>query len=120
MVRRWLWLPGLITAVLLLAAAVAPKAVSAQRTVNLVVGCNPVAITYDDGTSVTTVATGVQPDGSLVSIWKYLPAENRWIGYSAGAPAAVSDLQTVERLDALFVCVNAVATISMPDIGGGG
>ena len=120
MVKRWFWFSALVAAAFLFAAAFVPNSVSAQRTVTLVVGCNPVAITYDDGTTITTVGQGVEPAGSLVSIWKYLPAENRWIGYSAGAPAAVSDLQTVERLDALFVCVNAAATISMPDIGGGG
>lgn len=118
--KRWLWVPGLVAAVLLLATALAPRSVSAQRTVDLVVGCNPVAITYDDGTPATTVGEGVAPAGSLISIWKFLPAEGRWIGYSAGAPPEVSDLQTVERLDALFVCVNAVGTITMPSIGGGG
>ena len=118
MVRRWLWLSGLVAAVLLLAAALAPRLASAQRTVDLVLGCNPVALTHPDGTAITTVADGVAPAESLVSIWKFLPAEGRWIGYSAGAPPEVSDLQTVERLDALFVCVNVVATITMPQIGG--
>jgi len=120
MVKRWLWLSGLIVAVVLVAAALAPRVANAQRTVDLVVGCNPVALTYDDGTAVTIVGEGVAPAGSLVSIWKYLPAEGRWVGYSAGAPPEVSDLQTVERLDAVFACVNAVATITMPQIGGGG
>jgi len=120
MVKRWLWLPGLVAAVLLLAAALAPRVASAQRTVNLVVGCNPVALTYPDGTAITTVGSGVAPAGSLDAIWKFLPAEGRWIGYSAGAPAEVSDLQSVKRLDAVFVCVNVVATITMPQIGGGG
>jgi hypothetical protein len=120
MVKRWLWLPGLVAAVLLLAAALAPRVASAQRTVDLVLGCNPVALTYPDGTAIATVGSGVAPAGSLDAIWKFLPAEGRWIGYSAGAPAEVSDLQTVERLDAVFVCVNVVATITMPAIGGGG
>ena len=120
MVKRWIWFSGLVAAVVLLAATVAPRLASAQRTVDLVLGCNPVALTYDDGTPTTTVAAGVAPAGSLLAIWKYLPAEGRWIGYSAGAPPEVSDLQTVERLDALFVCVNAVGTITMPSIGGGG
>jgi hypothetical protein len=119
-VKRWLWVPGLVAAVFLLATALAPRSVSAQRSVDLVVGCNPVAITYDSGTAITTVAEGVTPAGALISIWKFVPAEGRWIGYSAGAPPEVSDLQTVQRLDALFVCVNAVATITMPSIGGGG
>jgi hypothetical protein len=117
MVKRWLWLPGLIAAVLLLAAAVAPRLASAQRTVDLVLGCNPVSITYDNGTAITTVAAGVEPAGSLETMWKYLPAEGRWLGYMASAPEA-SDLQTVERLGVVFVCVNAVATITMPQIGG--
>ena len=119
MVRRWLWLPGLITALLLLTAALAPKMANAQESVPLVVGCNPVALTYDDGTAIATVAAAVQPEGALTSIWKLLPAEGRWLGYAAAAPQA-SDLQTVERLDAVFVCVNVAATISRPEIGGGG
>jgi hypothetical protein len=120
MVKRWLWLSGLVAAVVLLAATVAPRLASAQRTVDLVVGCNPVALTYDDGTAITTVAAGVAPAEALETIWKYLPVEGRWLGYMASAPPQVSDLQTVERLDAVFVCVNVVATITMPQIGGGG
>jgi hypothetical protein len=119
-VKRWLWVPGLVVAVLVLAAALGARSASAQDAVPLVVGCNPVAFTWDDGTPTTTVAEGVAPAGSLISIWKFLPAEGRWIGYSAGAPPEVSDLQTVERLDAAFVCVNAVGTITRPSIGGGG
>ncbi len=119
MVRRWFWFPGLISAVLLLAVALWPQGTSAQETVTLVAGCNPVALTYDDGTAIATVAATVEPAGSLTSIWKLLPAEGRWLGYSAAAPQA-SDLQTVERLDAVFVCVNVAGTISRPEIGGGG
>jgi hypothetical protein len=118
MATRWLWLPGLVAAALLLAAVLGPRSASAQRTVDLVVGCNPVAVTQDDGTSITTVAAGIEPAGALVSIWKFLPASGSWSGYAAGVPPEVSDLQTVERLDPLFFCVNAVATITMPAIGG--
>ena len=120
MVRRWFWFPGLIAAVLLLGVALWPQAASAQEeTVDLVAGCNPVALTYDDGTAIATVAAGVQPADALASIWKLLPAEGTWLGYSATAPQA-SNLQTVERLDAVFVCVSAAATITRPQIGGGG
>lgn len=118
MAKRWMWLLGIMAATLLLAAALNSESASAQRTVDMVVGCNPVAITYDDGTDIVTVASGVEPAAALVSIWKFLPAQGSWSGYSAGAPPEVSDLQTVERLDALFVCVNAAATISMPELGG--
>ena len=54
MVKRGLWLSGLVVAVLLVAAALVPRVASAQRTVNLVVGCNPVALTYPNGTAITT------------------------------------------------------------------
>ena len=120
MATRWLWLPGLIVALLLLAATLAPNTARAQRVENLVMGCTPVAMTFDDGTAITTVGEGVTPAGALTSIWKYLPAEQRWIGFSATAPVEVSDLQTVERLDPLFVCTNQAGTITMPEIGGGG
>lgn len=119
MATRWLWLPGLIAAALLLAAALGPRSASAQRVVDLIGGgCTPVALTHDDGTDVATVAAGVEPADALISIWKFLPASGSWAGYAAGAPPEVSDLQTVERLDAVFVCVSAAATISMPEIGG--
>jgi hypothetical protein len=88
--------------------------------VDLLVGCNPVTLTFPNGTATTTAAAGVQPAESLLAMWKFVPAERRWMGYMAGAPAEVSDLQTVERLDVVFVCVNAVGTITMPQIGGGG
>jgi hypothetical protein len=119
MMKRWPWLSALIVAALLVAAALGARSASA-RTRDLVVGCNPETMTFADGTAITTVAAGVEPAGSLDSMWKYLPAEGRWLGYMAGVPAEVSDLQTVDRLDVLFVCVNVVATITMPDIGGGG
>jgi hypothetical protein len=109
-----------VVAALLLAAALAPRSASAQRTVDLLAGCNPVTLTFPDGTPTTTAAAGVQPAESLLAMWKFVPAEHRWMGYMAGAPPEVSDLQTVERLDVIFVCVNAVGTITMPDIGGGG
>lgn len=117
MARGWLWLAGTVAAAVLLAVALSPGSASAQRTVDLVVGCNPVAVTQDDGTSITTVAAGVDPASALVSIWKFLPASGSWSGYAAGAPPEVSDLQTIERLDPLFFCVNAASTITMPSIG---
>jgi hypothetical protein len=120
MATRWLWLPGLIAGLLLLAMAHTPNTAHAQRVENLVKGCTPVAMTFDDGTAITTVGEGVQPTGILTSIWKYLPADHRWIGYSASAPAEISDLQTVDKLDPLFVCTNEAGTITMPQIGGGG
>ena len=85
--------------------------------VPLAAGCNPVASTYPDGTSVETVADAVAPDGILVSIWHFEPlldiALNAWLGYS---PEAVqfSDLTHVSLLDTIFVCVGSPGAFVRP------
>jgi hypothetical protein len=84
--------------------------------VALVEGCNPLAATWADGTAIATVAGAVAPAEALDAIWKFDPVTGTWMGYSPSAPAAVSDLASVDRLDAIFVCVNAAATISRPVI----
>ena len=58
----------------------------------------------------------VAPAEALDAIWKFDPATGTWQGFSPTAPAEVSDLATVDRLDAIFVCVNAAATIGRPVI----
>jgi hypothetical protein len=97
---------------------VAPRSASAQRTVNLAVGFNPVVLTFPNDTSIATVASGIAPASALDSIWKYVPAEGRWMGYSPAVPVEVNDLQTVKRLDPVFIFVKEAATITMPQIGG--
>ena len=74
-------------------------------------GCNPIAATWPDATAIATVAGAVAPAEALDAIWKFDPASSTWKGYSPTAPAAVNDLASVDRLDAIFVCVNAAATI---------
>lgn len=86
------------------------------ESVDLVTGCNPVAATWAKGTAIKTVADAVSPASALDAIWKFDPATGTWMGYSPTAPAGVSNLSTVDRLDAIFVCVNAAATISRPVI----
>jgi hypothetical protein len=86
------------------------------ETVDLVQGCNPLAATWADGTAIATVAGAVAPAEALDAIWKFDPATSTWQGYSPSAPAAVNDLASVNRLDAIFVCVNATATIQRPVI----
>jgi hypothetical protein len=86
------------------------------ESVALVEGCNPLAATWADGTAIATVAGAVAPAEALDAIWKFDPATGTWKGYSPSAPAAVNDLAKVERLDAIFVCVNAAATIGRPVI----
>jgi hypothetical protein len=86
------------------------------ESVALVEGCNPIAATWADGSAIATVAGAVTPAEALDAIWKFDPATGTWKGFSPSAPAAVSDLAAVDRLDAIFVCVNAAATISRPVI----
>ena len=84
--------------------------------VALVEGCNPIAATWADGTVIATVAGAVAPAEALDAIWKFDPVTSTWMGYSPTAPAAVSDLASVDRLDAIFICVNAAATVNRPVI----
>ncbi len=86
------------------------------ESVALVEGCNPLAATWPDATAIATVSGAVAPAEALEAIWKFDPATGMWQGFSPTAPAGVSDLATVDRLDAIFVCVNAAATIGRPVI----
>jgi hypothetical protein len=87
-----------------------------MEVVALVSGCNPVAATWANGTAIATVAGAVAPPEALEAIWKFDPATGTWKGYSPSVPAAVNDLTSVDQLDAIFVCVNAAATIGRPMI----
>jgi len=86
------------------------------ESVALVEGCNPIAATWADGTAIATVAGAVAPAEALDAIWNFDPATGTWQGFSPSAPAAVNDLTKVNRLDAIFICVNAAATIGRPVI----
>ena len=86
------------------------------ESVALVEGCNPVASTWPDGTTADTAADKVAPAEALDAIWKFDPASGAWQGFSPTAPAAVSDLASIDMLDAIFICVNAPATWSRPVI----
>jgi len=58
----------------------------------------------------------VAPAEALDAIWKFDAASSTWEGYSPSVPADVNNLALVDRLDAIFVCVNAAATIARPVI----
>lgn len=85
-------------------------------TVALAAGCNPLAATWPNGTNVATVAAAVSPADGLVAVWKFDAGAGRWLGYSPSAPPEVSDLKTVERLDAIFVCMTASGSVTRPKI----
>jgi hypothetical protein len=103
------------------------RSVSATETINLstvpdlesvalVEGCNPVASTYPDATPVEDAAGAVAPAEALDAIWNFDPETGTWQGFSPDAPAAVSDLESIDFLDAVFICVNAAATWDRPVI----
>jgi hypothetical protein len=86
------------------------------ETVDLVEGCNPIAATWADGTAIAAVAGAVAPPEALDAIWKFDAASATWQGYSPSVPADVNNLALVDRLDAIFICVNAAATVARPVI----
>jgi hypothetical protein len=91
------------------------------RVVDLVVGCNNVALTYPDGTAVGVVVGSIDPQGATYAIWRLNaspppPATGpRYEGFAPAAPQA-SDLQGVNFLEAVFLCVSVPATITMPAV----
>ena len=92
-----------------------------MRVVDLVVGCNNVALTYPDGTPVGVVVSSINPQGAMYAIWRLNaspppPATGpRFEGFAPAAPQA-SDLQGVDFLEAVFLCVSVPATIIMPAV----
>jgi len=91
------------------------------RVVNLAVGCNNVALTYPDGTPVGVVVGSINPQGAMYAIWRLNaspppPATGpQYEGFAPAAPQA-SDLQGVNFLEAVFLCVSVPATIIMPAV----
>jgi hypothetical protein len=81
----------------------------------LVAGCNPVTSTYADATPIATIAGAVTPAEALQGIWQLDVAAGAWLGYSPQFPAA-SDLTQVDRLDVVFICVNAAGSFDRPVI----
>ena len=91
------------------------------RMVSLSVGCNNVALTYPDGTPVGVVVGSIDPQGAMYAIWRLnmtplSPATGpAFEGFAPAAPQA-SDLQGVNFLEAVFLCVSAPSTITMPAV----
>ena len=92
-----------------------------MRVVNLVVGCNNVALTYPDGTPVGVVVGSINPQGAMYAIWRLnatptVPGTGpTYEGFAPAAPQA-SDLQGVNFLEAVFLCVSVPSTITMPAV----
>ena len=61
------------------------------------------------------IAAAVSPQSALIAIWRFDNATQRFAGYSP-IPGAPNDLVTLNRADAIFICVNAPATFTRPAI----
>jgi hypothetical protein len=75
--------------------------------------CNHVALTWPSGTETTVVAAAIDDQVDIVAIWRYDNATGRFHGWSPLVGAA-TDLVTVNRLDAVFICMRAPATLTRP------
>jgi|GEM_PF-2198280 len=77
--------------------------------------CNAVSLTWPQGTPVATVAASITPQGVLEAIWRFDAVQNRFLGFSPN-PNAPSDYVTANRLESVFICVRAEATLNRPII----
>jgi hypothetical protein len=88
-------------------------AAPATEDIRLPTGCNNVALTWPNQTPMTLVAQAVSPSTALVAIWRLIPSEGRFSGWSP-VPTAPNDLIRANRLDAVFICVSEPATLTRP------
>jgi hypothetical protein len=88
------------------------------RTISLQTGCNNVVNTYPDGSSGQMIAANLVPATSIDSIWRFDNAAQTfraaYFAPTAGSLQAPVDIQTLNRLDAIFVCVTTPATLAEP------
>ena len=82
-----------------------------MEAVQLAEGCNPVTVTYADGTPIGSIASAVGAAGNLEALWKL--EGGVWLGYSPAFPQA-SDLTLSDFLDVVFVCVAAPGAFVRP------
>ena len=116
MERKIVILPLVVLVALALVAFTATsRAQDAERTVELSAGCNMTTLTFADGTEAATVAAAVSPPDALETIWRLDNASGSFQAFTPQAPQA-SDLLSVNLLDAVFICLDANADISMPSV----
>jgi hypothetical protein len=83
--------------------------------VQLVTGCNNVALTWPVGTPLMAVVNAVTPPGVTESLFTLDAAQGRFRGYSPTAPSFANDFTMVETaLQAVYVCVTASSTMNRP------
>jgi PKD repeat protein len=88
----------------------------AISTVSLPSGCTNVAATWPDGTPVATLVAAVSPSSAVVSVWRSEAGTQSFAAYSPSAPQTTSNLTTVNRFEAVYICTTAPATLTRPAI----
>lgn len=98
---------GLVVGVVTTMAA-PPPSVRAQESVNLVTGCNNVALAFTAGTPISQIAGQIQPPSALRSIFRFDAASARFVAFSPAVPATVNDYLVIDRrLEAVYICMTA-------------
>ena len=91
----------------------APTRAQQTEAVDLAPGCNNITLTWQNRTPTVELAAAVTPAAVLEAIWRFDNRTQRFVGFAPHFPDA-SDLRTVDRLDAVFMCLNAAATLIRP------
>lgn len=86
--------------------------------VELVAGCNNVVSTFPDGSGPRTVyyatTNGSIGPGGVRAIWRYDPAQKRFLGWSSETPESANDLTALQRLDAIYICMTQSGVLYRP------
>jgi hypothetical protein len=78
-------------------------------------GCTNVSLTWPDRTPATVIATAIDPAEAFVALWRLDAARGRFLGWSP-TPGAPVDFTTVNRLDAVFICMTERGVLVRPGV----
>ena len=109
---------GQSTTVIAVNRAASQSAGGVLRVVALSAGCNNVVDTYPDGTTGPVFASAIVPATNVTSIWRFDNAAQAFraayfaqVGSGVGPPV---DISALSRLDPIFICLSAPATLNEP------
>jgi hypothetical protein len=110
---------GVLTGLAAFRGGAPPVQAQQTETVELFRGCNNVSLTWPNGTPTTMVSAAITPASNITSIWRFNNLQQTFQGFS---PQFVpqSDLQTVNRIDAVFICMTGPGTMARPVLSAGG
>lgn len=110
---------AIVAGVVFVAAASTGARAQQTESVELFNGCNNVSLTWPSGTATSVVAASISPASSLNAIWRLNNVAQTFQGFAPQFPTQ-SDLTTVNRIDAVFVCMSGPGTLSRPVLAPGG